>query len=205
MCMWKQTRRFTWICWAVLEFSLMLLCIQRKSAWGPESFDLESAQKKMNGGKESRERRESRDPSRSAPCVYFSVYLCVYGLPLLSCEPQQPSSALHVASSSPSPRVAKNRGTLTGIRCARSIQGQLNLACINVTFWCTKFNRGTILETNTEQRFTCIHFHMYGGSISEEYSSTMTIKKQHIDAIQSRCDDRLKKEKQLESVTAPLN
>lgn len=34
---------------------------------------------------------------------------------------------------------------------------------------------------------------MYGGSISEEYSRTMTTKKQHIDAIQSRCDDRLKK------------
>ena len=46
---------------------------------------------------------------------------------------------------------------------------------------------------------------MYGGSISEEYSGTMTTKKQHIDAIQSRCDDRLKKEKQLGSVTAPLN
>lgn len=26
-------------------------------------------------------------------CVYSCIYLCVYGVPLLSCEPQQPSSA----------------------------------------------------------------------------------------------------------------
>lgn len=49
-------------------------------------------------------------------------------------------------------------------------------------------------------------FNMCGGSIkSEGYSSTMTTKKQHRDAVQSRCDDKLKKEKQLESVTAPRN
>lgn len=66
-------------------------------------------------------------------------------------------------------------------------------------------SRGTILEQTQDNAshvytFTCM-VEAYVKSTVIRWQS----KKQHRDAIQSRCDDRLKKEKQLESVTTPLN
>lgn len=76
--------------------------------------------------------------------------------------------------------------------CTNSTQGRLSCLCIQVKLNSLEAPYSNKHKTMLQHVYT---FHMYGGSISEQYGSTMTTKKQHIDAIQSRCDDRLRKKK----------
>lgn len=147
----KQTRRFTWICWAVLEFSL---CWKEKCL-GARIFWLGKCVEKIEW-KERAQRQGRKQESIQGIMIWALFIECTVCISAFSnvyvdylCFLASFNS-LHQHYMLPTPlsllECQKNRSILTSIHCAYNFQGQLNLLCIYVKIWCTKFKRGTILE-----------------------------------------------------------